>query len=247
LNHETTYHSDKELPVITLPEPEKAIIKFDITEERDLKKTVWYPFVCYADFEASTKVEDGKTIQVPNSYVIFSPDLSQLVDEALTEHSFIKLHFSDDPEVLMRNFIDDLSTLHKSHIMRMTANAKVPRLSREEEKYKEANTCENCKLEFGTRTIEGDKVVKVRRLHHVTNKFVGAWCSRCNFRTTLDTSRPLLSSTTSLAMMDTLPSDMLLSSCMMINHIHTTHKRSYPRAVRRSNSSSMEIISSLIV
>jgi hypothetical protein len=181
--------------------------------------------VCYADFEASTKVEDRKTIQVPNSYVIFSPDLSMLVDEEFSERSFIKSHFSDDPEVLMRNFIDDLSTLHKSHIMRMTTNARVPKLSREEEgKYKEAKTCENCKLEFGTRTIEGDKVVKVRHHDHVTNKFVGAWCSRCNFRTTLDTSRLLLSSTTSQAMMDNLSSDMLLSSCRMKNHIHTTHK-----------------------
>jgi hypothetical protein len=67
--------------------------------------------------------------------------------------------------------------------MRMTANARVPRLTPEEEhKYKEAKVCENCKLEFGTRTDEGDNVVKVRHHDHVTNKFVGAWCSRCNFK-----------------------------------------------------------------
>jgi hypothetical protein len=143
LNHEAIYHSEKELPIKTVSEPEKAVIKFDITQERDLKKTVWYPFVCYADFEASTKVVDGKTIQVPNSYVIFSPDLALLLEESLSERSFFKWHFSDDPEVLMHNFIQELSTLHNSHIMRMTANARVSQLTPEaEHKYKEAKVCE---------------------------------------------------------------------------------------------------------
>jgi hypothetical protein len=54
LNHEKTYHSNKDLPIINLPKPEEAFIKFDITRENDLKKTVFYPLVCYADFEAST-------------------------------------------------------------------------------------------------------------------------------------------------------------------------------------------------
>jgi hypothetical protein len=93
LNHEKIYHSDKELPIINLPSPDKAFINFDKTRERDLKKTVWYPFLCYADFEASTKVEDGKTIQVPNSYVIFSPDLTQLVGESISHYSFMKMEF----------------------------------------------------------------------------------------------------------------------------------------------------------
>jgi hypothetical protein len=53
-NHEKLYHSNVQLPVIKLPPPEKSYINFDLTRESDLKKTVWYPFVCYADFEAST-------------------------------------------------------------------------------------------------------------------------------------------------------------------------------------------------
>jgi hypothetical protein len=85
LNHEKEYHSEKELPIISLPSPENAFIDFDITRAKDLKKTVWYPFVCYADFEASTKVVNGKRIQVPNSYVIFSPELSCYLMKVLLE------------------------------------------------------------------------------------------------------------------------------------------------------------------
>jgi non-ribosomal peptide synthetase component E (peptide arylation enzyme) len=212
-----------------------------------LKKTVWYPFVYYADFEASTKVVDGKTIQVGNSYVIFSPDLSQLVDESLTERSFIKSHFSDDPEVLMRNFIEDLSTLHKSHIMRMTANARVPKLSRkEEEKYKEAKICETCKLEFGTRTIEGDKVVKVRHHDHVTNKFVGAWCSRCNFKNNFRYFKTIVV----FHNFSGYDGYFIIKYATKFMHDEQPYSYNTQKIIsksRRSNSSSMEIISSLIV
>jgi hypothetical protein len=119
LNHEKVYHSDRDLPIINLPSPDNAFINFDITRETDLEKTVFYPFVCYADVEASTKVVDGKTIQVPNSYLIFSPDLMFLLDEQLRRYSFIKSFSSDDPVLLMRTFVDDLSSLHYSHNNRM--------------------------------------------------------------------------------------------------------------------------------
>jgi hypothetical protein len=68
----------------------------------DLKKTVYYPFVCYADFEASNIVVDGKTIQVPNSYVILSPDLLLLRDRRMCRTSYLKSFYSDNPEELMR-------------------------------------------------------------------------------------------------------------------------------------------------
>jgi hypothetical protein len=65
----------------------------------------------------------------------------------------------------------------------MSSNARVPQLAAEEEqKYKSATVCENCKKEFGSRREDGTKVVKVIHHDHVTNKFVGAWCSLCNIR-----------------------------------------------------------------
>jgi hypothetical protein len=119
LNHEKIYHSSKELPIIKLPNPDKACIKFVITSESDLKKTIYYPFVCYADFEASTKVVDGKTILVPNSYVILSPDLLLLRDTRLNRTSYLKSYWSHDPEELMRHFVSDLDTLHSIHMWRI--------------------------------------------------------------------------------------------------------------------------------
>jgi hypothetical protein len=120
----------------------KAFIKLDITSESDLKKTIYYPFVCYADFEASTKVEDGKTIQVPNSYVILSPDLLLLRDKRINRTSYLKSYWSDDPEDLMRLFISDLDTLHSSHMWQFGHNRKVPTITDEEwQRYNSTNKC----------------------------------------------------------------------------------------------------------
>jgi hypothetical protein len=65
-NHEKKDYSERETefkPI--LPSRENANINFDVTSESDLRKTVWYPFICYADFETSTKDVDGKSIQLP--------------------------------------------------------------------------------------------------------------------------------------------------------------------------------------
>jgi hypothetical protein len=60
----------------------------------------------------------------------------------------------------------------------MSENARVPQLTpEEEEKYNNAKVCENCQKEFGTKRDDGTKVIKVKHHDHVTNKFVGAWCS----------------------------------------------------------------------
>jgi hypothetical protein len=183
LNHEKRYHSNKELPIINLPSVDKAFINFDITREIDLKKTIFYPFVCYADFEASTKVVDGKTIQVPNSSVILSPDLLLLRDTRLNRKSYLKSFWSDDLEMLMRHFIRDLHDLHTSHMYRFDCNRMVPKLIDEEwQRYNSTKKCENCGLEFGTRRDDGSEVNKVRHHDHVTNKFIGAWCGKCNIR-----------------------------------------------------------------
>jgi hypothetical protein len=63
----------------------------------------------------------------------------------------------------------------------MSANANVPDLTEEEEhKYRSATECEVCHEKFGTKRSDGTKVIKVRHHDHITNKFVGAWCSKCN-------------------------------------------------------------------
>jgi hypothetical protein len=129
--------------------------------------------VCYADFESSNKVVDGKTIQVPNSYVILSPDLLLLRDTRLKLSSYLKSLWSDDPELLMRHFISDLNDLHTSHMFRFDCNRKVPELTDDKwQRYNSTKKCENCGLEFGTRRPDGAQVNKVRHHDHVTNKYV---------------------------------------------------------------------------
>jgi hypothetical protein len=143
LNYEKSYHSTKELPAINLPQPDKAFINFDVTREADLKKTVYYPFVCYADFEASTKVANGKTVLIPNSYVILSSDLMFLTNDNMFEYSYLKSYCSDNPDDLMRHFVTDLNRRHNSHMMRMDENKHVLKLTEEEKKrYNDATKCE---------------------------------------------------------------------------------------------------------
>jgi hypothetical protein len=65
----------------------------------------------------------------------------------------------------------------------MDENKNVPKLTEEEQKrYNEATRCENCKVEFNTMREGCTCVVKVRNHDHVTNNFIGAWCSLCNIR-----------------------------------------------------------------
>jgi hypothetical protein len=66
---------------------------------------------------------------------------------------------------------------------RFDCNRKVPELSDDEwQRYNSTKKCENCGKEFGTRREDGSVVEKVKHHDYTTNKFIGAWCSRCNIR-----------------------------------------------------------------
>jgi hypothetical protein len=107
----------------------------------------------------------------------------RLRDDLVKPEVYLKSFYSDDPEVLMRHFVNDLDELYIQHSFKMSSNAKVPRLTKEEQEiYDKAKVCANCKKEFRSMRKDGTKVRKVRHRDHVTNKFIGAWCSRCNIR-----------------------------------------------------------------
>jgi hypothetical protein len=83
----------------------------------------------------------------------------------------------------MQQFIKDLDSLHINHMFRFDCNRKVPELTDEEwQRYNSTKNCENCGKEFGTRRQDGSEVYKVKHHDHVTDKFIGAWCSKCNIR-----------------------------------------------------------------
>jgi hypothetical protein len=78
-------------------------------------------------------VVDGKTTQLPYSYVILSSDLLLLRDKRMSRSSYLKSYYSDYPEKLMEQFIKDLDALHTSHTYQFENNRKVPLLTREED------------------------------------------------------------------------------------------------------------------
>jgi hypothetical protein len=150
-------------------------MNFDMDNSKNFIKTQCAKFVTFFDFEASTVIVDGQKVQIPNSYCIFSPDLMFLSDTNLNRDAYFKKYESDDPDDLLEHFINDLDKLHFTHLIRLQAHPDIPKLIPEEElRYKKAVVCEKC-----TKGFDKDRR-KVRHHDHVTGKFVGAWCFKCN-------------------------------------------------------------------
>jgi hypothetical protein len=188
LQHYKEDHKDETMKkqVLKLPNQKEAWIRFNIDRNPDFSKTLRYFFVCYADFESSNipslemKTEKTKILmrQIPNSYMLFCPDLLFLEDERkLSKDSYMKKFQNDDPYLVLAKFIDDLETIRKTCIFRWQSHPRLPKLTKEEqEKYDAAQVCEKCKKPF-----DSVNSPKVRRHCHVTGKYVGAWCRRCNY------------------------------------------------------------------
>jgi hypothetical protein len=141
--------------VLILPKQDEAWVKFDMENTQDFSKTLWYFFVCYADFESSNipslemKTEKTKilTRQIPNSFMIFCPDLLFLEDERkLRTDTYLKKFQSDDPYRVLEEFIRALDTIRKACIFRWQSHPRLPKLTKEEqEKYDAAEVCENAR------------------------------------------------------------------------------------------------------
>jgi hypothetical protein len=137
--------------VLKLPKEEESWIRFNIDRNPDFSKTLRYFFVCYADFESSNisslEMKMGKTRiltrQIPNSYMVFCPDLLFLEDERrLTKDTYMKKFQNDDPYLVLAKFIDDLETIRKTCIFRWQSHPRLPKLTKEEqEKYDAATQC----------------------------------------------------------------------------------------------------------
>jgi hypothetical protein len=94
----------------------------------------------------------------------------------MSQESYLKRFHSDDPYEVVKEFIQALETIRTSCIFRFQSHPKVPKLTKEEEeKYRAATTCEKCKKPFDKKERP-----KVRHHCHITGKYIGAWCRRCN-------------------------------------------------------------------
>jgi hypothetical protein len=185
LRHIRKYHENhNKLPDIKLPSKDspKAICKYDPEKPKWVQRSRWYPFVVYADFEASNiRYDDGTVVQVPNSYTMISPELLDVKHTPLKLQTCIKRFHSSDPDKLMLRFVEDLYNLHTSHLYKLQEHPNVPELTEEEQKiYDETKECPNCNRVFGNK-YNGQVLRKVRHHDHITGKFISALCIKCNF------------------------------------------------------------------
>jgi hypothetical protein len=188
LQHYKEDHKDETMKkqILILLKQDEAWVKFNMQNSQDFSKTLRYFFVCYADFECSNipslemKTEKTRilTRQIPNSFMVFCPDLLFLEDERkLRIETYLKKFQSDDPYRVLEEFIRALDTIRKTCIFRWQSHPRLPKLTKEEqEKYDAAEVCEKCNKPFDARDCP-----KVRHHCHVIGKYVGAWCRRCNY------------------------------------------------------------------
>jgi hypothetical protein len=187
LQHYKEGHKDETMKrqVLKLPNQEDAWIRFNMESNPDFSKTLRYFFVCYADFESSNipslemKTEKTKILmrQIPNSFVVFCPDLLFLKDSRkLSMDTYMKKFQNDDPYLVLAKFIEALETIRKACIFRWQSHPRLPKLTKEEQEKYAATQCEKCKQPFDSQNSS-----KVRHHCHVTGEYKGAWCRRCNY------------------------------------------------------------------
>jgi hypothetical protein len=110
--------------------------------------------------------------------MVFCPDLMYLTDKrTLSQESYLKSFHNDDPYEVVKEFICALDTIRKTCVFRFQSHPRVPKLTKkEQESYRAATTCEKCKKPFDKKERP-----KVRHHCHVTGRYIGAWCRKCNF------------------------------------------------------------------
>jgi hypothetical protein len=83
----------------------------------------------------------------------------------------------DNPYTLLKYYFHDIFTIYDHCLLKYSSYPNVPKLTPEEkERHELAITCEKCHQEFTK------EYPKVRHHDHVTGKYIGPWCRRCNFR-----------------------------------------------------------------
>jgi hypothetical protein len=117
--------------------------------------------------DPGTKKTKILMIQIPNSFMVFCPDLMFLEDKrSLSIDSYLKKLRSDDPYQVVQEFVRALDTIRTTCIFRFQSHPKVPKLTKEEQDHHDrTKECEKCKNSFDPKVRP-----KVRHHCHVTGK-----------------------------------------------------------------------------
>jgi hypothetical protein len=109
--------------------------------------------------------------------MIFCPDLLYLSDGTKFQRdTYLKYYQDDDPYKVLEQFIQALEKIRKICIFHWQSHPNILKLTKEEQiRHDSATNCEKCKKPFDKHQP------KVRHHCHVTGKYIGPWCRRCNY------------------------------------------------------------------
>jgi hypothetical protein len=154
--------------------------KNDIMKFKNDNHTFKHPFNLIADFESTLEkvdIKNGNTTKyqkhVANSYGLKYNCIHE-------EHSEdIKIFNSNDPELVSKNFIEDVERLAlKSYeLLQLNKDSKCIKWTDELVKnHRKCNNCTECKCDF----TEENK--KVAHHDHISGEFISTLCSSCNLK-----------------------------------------------------------------
>ena len=177
----------------------------DTEKFRNYERLHDVPFVVYADFECFVKPLETEKKNPSESYTIKYQShvpsgfcyVIKCMDESVYKTKTVTRTISEENEDMGKLFVETLSEDLKP-IYEILKTPK-PMIMSDSEKDQHAKTenCYACKAKFGTerrneKTKKKEKVVKCRDHCHITGKYRGAACDKCNLRMRVPMFVPVL-------------------------------------------------------
>ncbi len=170
----------------------------EITKFKNYERLHDVPFTVYADFESFVKpleTEDKDPVRshVPSGfcYVI------KCVDETVYPTKTVLRTASYEGEDMGKSFVETLSEDLKP-IYKILKNPKpIVMTGSEKDQHKKSDSCYACGIKFGAtrvneKTKKEEKVIKCADHCHITGKYRGAACDKCNLRMKVPMFVPVL-------------------------------------------------------
>ncbi len=158
------------------------------------------PFVVYADFECFVKPLETEEKDPSESYTTrYQSHIPsgfcytiKCMDETVYPTKTVLRTISEENEDMGKLFVETLSEdLRPIYKILKTPKSMVMSDS-DKTKHKDSKNCYACGIRFGTERQNEEKVVKCRDHCHITGKYRGAACDKCNFRMKVPTFVPVL-------------------------------------------------------
>ncbi len=159
------------------------------------------PFVVYADFECFVKPLETKDKDPSESYTVkYQSHIPsgfcytiKCMEETVYPTKTVLRTASYEGEDMGRLFVETLSEDLKPIYEILKTSKPMVISDQEKDQYAKTKNCYACETQFGTeRTKKKEKVVKCRDHCHITGKYRGAACDKCNLRMRVPMFVPVL-------------------------------------------------------